>query len=139
MDGYDCFSDNPIMNNDDETRYLWTIRPNMSKEGIHTFSKVQHTHVSTDEDHPNIRQYVTAITHMVFDEPSMLYSDVEGDDDDDDDNADEDYDESSESDNDNNTNDEEDDISTPVNPLSSTTVNQRLSNFHLIIHHLEHF
>ncbi|KAI5668311.1 hypothetical protein M9H77_18164 [Catharanthus roseus] len=43
------------MNNDDEMRYLWTIRPDISKDGIHilvefepiqsqTFSDVQHTH-----------------------------------------------------------------------------------------------
>ncbi|KAI5668286.1 hypothetical protein M9H77_18139 [Catharanthus roseus] len=53
----------------------------------------------------------------------MLYPSVEEDDDDNDD-TDEDYVVSSESNNDNDNNDEEDDISTPVNPLSSTIVNQ---------------
>ncbi|KAI5683856.1 hypothetical protein M9H77_05084 [Catharanthus roseus] len=119
-----------IMNNDDKMRYLWTIRPNISKERIHVvvefepiqaqaFSEVHHTYVSTDEDHSNIRQHVMIITQMVSNEPSMLYPNVEEDDD-----ADEDYDVLSESDDDDNPNNEEDDISTPVNPLSSTTVNQ---------------
>ncbi|KAI5654589.1 hypothetical protein M9H77_31776 [Catharanthus roseus] len=122
------------MNNDDEMRYLWTIRPDISKEGIHvlvefepvqsqTFSKVQHAHISTDEGQRNISQHVTAISQIVSDEPSMLYPDVEEDDDSNHD-TDEDYDISSESDNDNNPNDEEDNISTPIKPLSSTTVNQ---------------
>ncbi|KAI5677842.1 hypothetical protein M9H77_08792 [Catharanthus roseus] len=53
----------------------------------------------------------------------MLYPVVEKDDEDDDD-ANEDYDVSRTSDYDNNPNDEEDDVSTPVNPLSSTTLNQ---------------
>ncbi|KAI5663464.1 hypothetical protein M9H77_22787 [Catharanthus roseus] len=111
-----------------------TIRPNISKERIHvlvefepiqsqTFSDIQHTHVSTDEDHSNIRQYVMTITLMISDEPSMLYPDVE-EDDEDDDNANEDYTLSSASDDDNDDNDEEDYIITPINPLSSTTVNQ---------------
>ncbi|KAI5681251.1 hypothetical protein M9H77_02478 [Catharanthus roseus] len=92
-----------------------------------TFSQVQHTHVSTDEDHLNIRQYVTAITEMVSDKPSMLYPDVE-EDDEDDDNADEDYDVSNKSDDEHKPNDEEHDINTSVNPLSSTTMNQWQSN-----------
>ncbi|KAI5662186.1 hypothetical protein M9H77_21509 [Catharanthus roseus] len=78
---------------------------------------------TVDEDHSNIHQYVTVITQMVFDKLSMLYPDVE-EDDEDDDNADEDYNVSSASDDDNNDNYEEDDISTLVNPLSSTIVNQ---------------
>ncbi|KAI5649571.1 hypothetical protein M9H77_35576 [Catharanthus roseus] len=105
---------------------FWRVRiimrvPDISKEGIHVlvefeliqlqiFSEVQHTHVSTDEDHPNSHQHVTAITHMENDE--------------DDDDVDEDCDVSSESDNDNNPNDKEDDISTLLNALSSTIVNQ---------------
>ncbi|KAI5682500.1 hypothetical protein M9H77_03728 [Catharanthus roseus] len=122
------------INNDDEMHYVWTIRPNISNEAIHllvelepiqsqTFSEVQHTNISTDEDHLNIPQHVMAITHIVFNQSSMLYPDVEEDNDDNDD-ADEDYDISSESDDDSNPNDEEDDISTPVDHLSSTTANQ---------------
>ncbi|KAI5682192.1 hypothetical protein M9H77_03420 [Catharanthus roseus] len=53
------------LNNDDEMRYLLTSRPDISKQRIHvlfefepiqskTFSEVQHTHISTDEDHLNI-------------------------------------------------------------------------------------
>ncbi|KAI5668449.1 hypothetical protein M9H77_18302 [Catharanthus roseus] len=61
------------MNNDDEMRYLWTIRPSIAKEGI----------------------------HMVFDEPSMLYLSV-NEDDDDNYQSDEDYAISSEFDDDNN-------------------------------------
>ncbi|KAI5669345.1 hypothetical protein M9H77_19198 [Catharanthus roseus] len=82
------------VSNGDEMHYLWTINPNLSKEVI----------------------------HMVSDEPLMLYPSVE-EDNDDNDNADKDYIVSSQSDDNNNDNDEEDDISTPVNPLSSTTVN----------------
>ncbi|KAI5649770.1 hypothetical protein M9H77_35775 [Catharanthus roseus] len=100
------------MNNDDEMRYIWTIRLDISKEGIHVlvefepiqsqiFSEVQHTHY----------QLMRITKH------SSTY-------DDDNDDADEDSDVSSESNDDNNPNDEEDDIRTPVNPLSSTTVNQ---------------
>ncbi|KAI5658834.1 hypothetical protein M9H77_27627 [Catharanthus roseus] len=85
---YQMFNTLYNMNNDDKMCYLWTIRPDISKEGIHvlvefesiqsqTFSEVQHTHVSTDEDHPNVRQHVMAITYIVFDE---LYPDVEEDD-----------------------------------------------------------
>ncbi|KAI5672590.1 hypothetical protein M9H77_12954 [Catharanthus roseus] len=66
------------MNNDNDICCLLTIRPNISKEGIH----VLHANVSTKEDHPNIPKHVTAITHMVSDEPSMLYPSVEEDDDD---------------------------------------------------------
>ncbi|KAI5675875.1 hypothetical protein M9H77_06825 [Catharanthus roseus] len=55
----------------------------------------------------------------------MLYPLVEEDDDDNDD-ANENYDVSSESNDNNDDNDEGDDISTPVNPLSSTTVNGRV-------------
>ncbi|KAI5668796.1 hypothetical protein M9H77_18649 [Catharanthus roseus] len=79
------------MNNDDKIRYLWAIRPDISKEGIHVLVKFE-----PDDD--------------------------EDDEDDDDDDAD--YDVSSVFDNDNNDNDEEDDISTPLNLLYSTKVNQ---------------
>ncbi|KAI5672752.1 hypothetical protein M9H77_13116 [Catharanthus roseus] len=100
------------MNNDNEMYYLWTIRPDISKEGIHVlvefkpiqsqiFSNVQHTHISIQEDHSNVCQHVME-----------------------DDNADIDYDVSSASNEDNGDNDEEDNISTPLNPLSSTAVNQ---------------
>ncbi|KAI5657089.1 hypothetical protein M9H77_25882 [Catharanthus roseus] len=116
----------------------WNVRmtmrvPDISKEDIHilvefepiqsqAFSDVQHTHISTHEDHSNVRQHITAITQMVFDKSLMLYPGIEKDDEDDDDlmqiimycvSNDE-----------NGNNDEEDDISTLLNPLSSTAVNQ---------------
>ncbi|KAI5659005.1 hypothetical protein M9H77_27798 [Catharanthus roseus] len=55
--------------------------------------------------------------------PTLSVGDIEEDDTDDDD-AGADYDISSASDEDNGDNDEEDDISAPLNPLSSTAVNQ---------------
>ncbi|KAI5678547.1 hypothetical protein M9H77_09497 [Catharanthus roseus] len=57
----------------------------------------------------------------------MLYPNVVEDDEDDDD-ADADYDVSSAYDEDNSYHDEEDNISTPLNPLSPTTVNQLQSS-----------
>ncbi|KAI5671480.1 hypothetical protein M9H77_11844 [Catharanthus roseus] len=60
---------------------------------------------------------------MISDEPSMLYLNVQEDDEDDDD-VDVDYDISSAYIDDNGDNSEEDDIRTPLNPLSSTIVNQ---------------
>ncbi|KAI5657863.1 hypothetical protein M9H77_26656 [Catharanthus roseus] len=99
------------MNNDNGMCYLWTIIPDISKEGIHVlvefellqsqgFSDVQHTHVSTHEDHSNVCQHITAITQMILNGPSMLYPDVQKDDEDDD-NDDVDDDISSASDDDN--------------------------------------
>ncbi|KAI5647866.1 hypothetical protein M9H77_33871 [Catharanthus roseus] len=85
------------MNNDDEMHYLWTIRPNISKEGIHILVEFEPIQAQP-------------ISEMVSNEPLMLCLDVE-EDGDDNDNADEDYDVSN-------------DISTPVNPLFSTAVNQ---------------
>ncbi|KAI5673355.1 hypothetical protein M9H77_13719 [Catharanthus roseus] len=46
-------------------------------EQSQTFSDVQN--ISMQEDHSNVRQYVTAITQMVFYELSMLYPDIEED------------------------------------------------------------
>ncbi|KAI5678689.1 hypothetical protein M9H77_09639 [Catharanthus roseus] len=80
------------INNDDEMYYLRTIRPNISKEGIYVlvefesvhpqaFSNVQRTYLSAYEDYSN----VTIIMHIVSDEPSMLYPDIQEDDEDDDD------------------------------------------------------
>ncbi|KAI5668068.1 hypothetical protein M9H77_17921 [Catharanthus roseus] len=111
-----------------------TMRPDISKKGIHVlvefepiqlqiFLDIQHTHVSTHEDHSNVHQHVTEITQMISDKLSMLYPEVEEDNEGCDD-ADVDYDVSSASDKDNGDNDEEDDISTPLNPLCSTAVNQ---------------
>ncbi|KAI5664585.1 hypothetical protein M9H77_23908 [Catharanthus roseus] len=108
--------------------------PNISREDIlilvefelvqsQAILDVQHTHVLVHMDHSNVRQRDTAITQMVSDEPSMLYPDIQEDDEDDDDNY-ADYNISSASDDDNGDNDNEDDIGTPLNPLSSTVMNQ---------------
>ncbi|KAI5666420.1 hypothetical protein M9H77_16273 [Catharanthus roseus] len=95
---YDAFNHMPppTLNNGRMICYLWIIRPDISKEGIHIlvefkpiqsqiFSNVQHTHVSTNKDNSNIRQHVKVITQMVSDEPSTLYPDAEEDDDTDED------------------------------------------------------
>ncbi|KAI5661616.1 hypothetical protein M9H77_20939 [Catharanthus roseus] len=82
------------MNNDDEMSYLWSIRPDISKEGIYILvefetdsvtgiSDVQHIFVSVHEDYSNVRQHVKTTIQMVYDEPSMLYPDVQEDDEDD--------------------------------------------------------
>ncbi|KAI5656994.1 hypothetical protein M9H77_25787 [Catharanthus roseus] len=117
------------MNNDNEMRYLWTIRPNIAKEGIHVLVEFipiqpQTVSISHDTNTVNISEHVTAITQMVSDEPSMLYPIVDEDDDDNNDHSDEDYAVSSESDDDDNTYAEEEDIHTPVNPAIENTVTQ---------------
>ncbi|KAI5682976.1 hypothetical protein M9H77_04204 [Catharanthus roseus] len=123
-------------NNDNQMCYLRIIRHDISKEGIHipvefeliqpqTLLEAQHTHVSTDENHSNIHQHVTEITQIISDEPSMFYPDVEEDNENNDD-AHENYDVSNKSDDNDNPNNEENNISTLVNPLSSTTVNQMI-------------
>ncbi|KAI5680601.1 hypothetical protein M9H77_01828 [Catharanthus roseus] len=109
-----------------------TIRYNIAKEGIHvlvefeliqsqTYFELHNTSIS------NISEHVTAITQMVSDKPSMLYPSVD-EDDDDNDYSDKDYTVSSESYDDNNPDDEKDGISTLVNPVISTTMNQWQSN-----------
>ncbi|KAI5680254.1 hypothetical protein M9H77_01481 [Catharanthus roseus] len=92
-------------------------RPNIAKEGIHVlieFESIQSKTLSErhDTNIANIPEHVMTLTQMVSNEPSMLYPSMNEDDDDNDHS------------NDNNLNDEEDDISTPVNPVISTTVNQ---------------
>ncbi|KAI5654388.1 hypothetical protein M9H77_31575 [Catharanthus roseus] len=105
------------MNNDNKMCYLWTIRPNIAKEGIHTIS------ISYDTNIVNTLEHITAIIQMVFDEPSTLYPAID-DDDDENDHSDEVYAVSSESDNDDNTDAEEEDIHTLVNPVIENTVTQ---------------
>ncbi|KAI5682764.1 hypothetical protein M9H77_03992 [Catharanthus roseus] len=116
------------MNNNDEMRYLWTIRPNIAKEGIHVLIEFEPIQSQTlrerhDTNIANILEHVMTITQMVSDEPSMLYPSV-NEDDDDNDQSDEDYAISSESNDNDNPDDEEEDISTPVNLVISTIVNQ---------------
>ncbi|KAI5648323.1 hypothetical protein M9H77_34328 [Catharanthus roseus] len=73
------------MNNDNEMRYLWTIAPDLTKEGIHIlveFIQIQQHTISSTQDinTTNIMEHVTAITQIVSHEPSMLYMTVTDDD-----------------------------------------------------------
>ncbi|KAI5654306.1 hypothetical protein M9H77_31493 [Catharanthus roseus] len=88
--------------------YLWTVRPDISKDRIHVLVEFELIQSQT-------------FSEMVSDKPSMLYPNVE-EDDEEDDSAYEEYDVSSESDNDNNPNDEEYDISTPSSQWFSNTL-----------------
>ncbi|KAI5649696.1 hypothetical protein M9H77_35701 [Catharanthus roseus] len=102
------------MNNDNKMRYLWTIRPNIAKEGIHVLVEFipiqpQTVSISHDTNTVNIPKHVTAITQMVSDKPSMLYVTVD-EDDDENDHSNKDFTVSSESEDDNNTDTEEEDI-----------------------------
>ncbi|KAI5654985.1 hypothetical protein M9H77_32172 [Catharanthus roseus] len=115
------------MNNDNEMRYLWTIRPNLVKKEIHIlieFISIQPQTISIthNTNTVNILEHVTAITQMVSDEPYMLYPIID-EDDDENDHFDEDYAISSESDDDN-SDAKEEDIQTPVNPVMENTVTQ---------------
>ncbi|KAI5659640.1 hypothetical protein M9H77_28433 [Catharanthus roseus] len=116
------------MNNDNEMRYLWTIAPNLAKEGIYIlveFIQIQRQIVSITHDRntTNMMEHVTTITQMVSDEPSMLYP-IVSDDDDEIDHYDEDYIISSQSESDDNNNAEEEELQTPVNPVSENTLTQ---------------
>ncbi|KAI5659012.1 hypothetical protein M9H77_27805 [Catharanthus roseus] len=74
------------MNNDEEMRYLWTISDDLSKEGIHIlveFELIEQQNIPSTHDRntTTLPEHITAITQMVSDEPSMLYSTVNNDDD----------------------------------------------------------
>ncbi|KAI5659144.1 hypothetical protein M9H77_27937 [Catharanthus roseus] len=74
------------LKNGNETHYLWTIRPNIAKEGIHILVEFipiqpQTISISHDTNTINIPEHVTIITQMVSNEPSMLYPTVDEDDD----------------------------------------------------------
>ncbi|KAI5657567.1 hypothetical protein M9H77_26360 [Catharanthus roseus] len=73
-------------NNDEEMCYLWTIPSHHAKEGIHIlvdFEQIQQHSipVTHDKNTINMNEYITAVTKMVSDEPSMLYTTVNNDDD----------------------------------------------------------
>ncbi|KAI5680757.1 hypothetical protein M9H77_01984 [Catharanthus roseus] len=73
------------MNNDEETRYLWTIQPHLAKEGIHIlveFEPIQQQNIpnTNDRNITTLPEHITAVTRMVSDEPSMLYNTVNNDD-----------------------------------------------------------
>ncbi|KAI5682494.1 hypothetical protein M9H77_03722 [Catharanthus roseus] len=89
------------MNNDNKMRYLWTIVPNLAKEGIQVLVQFipirpQTVSITHDTNTINMTEHVIAITQIVSDEPSMLYPIVD-EDDDENDHSDEDYVVSSES------------------------------------------
>lgn len=113
------------MNNDAEISPLWTIPPYISKGGIHvvvefeplqsqTISNVELTHGLSMRMIQIFPQHVRAITHLVAEEPSMLFPDVQEDDKDDDDDV------SSESNDDNGDYEDEGGNNTSINPLSSS-------------------
>ncbi|KAI5680723.1 hypothetical protein M9H77_01950 [Catharanthus roseus] len=66
-------------------RYLWTIPPHHAKEGIHIlveFEQIrQHSiPITHDINTTNMTEHITAVTQMISDEPSMLYTIVNDDD-----------------------------------------------------------
>ncbi|KAI5652871.1 hypothetical protein M9H77_30058 [Catharanthus roseus] len=74
------------MNNDEEMRYLWTIPADLSKEGIHIlvqFEPIEQQNIPSTHDKKTttLPEHITAVTQMVFDEPSMLYSFINNDND----------------------------------------------------------
>ncbi|KAI5648603.1 hypothetical protein M9H77_34608 [Catharanthus roseus] len=116
------------MNNDNKMCYLWTITPNLVKEGIQVlveFIPLQRRtdSITHDTNTINMTEHVTTITQMVFYEPSMLYPAVD-DDDDENDHSDEEYVISSESESDGNNDVEEEELQTPINRVTKNTVTQ---------------
>ncbi|KAI5666513.1 hypothetical protein M9H77_16366 [Catharanthus roseus] len=120
------------MNNDEEMRYLWTIQPHLAKKGIHILVEFEHIQQQNipntlDKNTTTLPEYITAVTQMVFDEPSILYSIVNNNDDEvDGSNGDDAVSSQSESDDDNNP--EEGEFQTllnlvnPVNPVTRNIV-----------------
>ncbi|KAI5671729.1 hypothetical protein M9H77_12093 [Catharanthus roseus] len=114
------------MNKDNEMRYIWTIAPNLAKEGIHVLVEFipiprQTVSITHDTNTINMTEHVIAITQMFSDEPSMLYP-IVNDDDDVDDHSDEDYVVSSESESDDNNYGEEEELQILVQPVTENTV-----------------
>ncbi|KAI5673813.1 hypothetical protein M9H77_14177 [Catharanthus roseus] len=109
------------MNDDEEMRYLWTIQPNLAKEGIHIlveFEPIQQQNIpSTNDRNTTLPEHITAVIRMVSDEPSMLYNTVNNDDDEvDGSDGDDTVSCQSESDDDNDP--EEGEFQTPLNPVN---------------------
>ncbi|KAI5659234.1 hypothetical protein M9H77_28027 [Catharanthus roseus] len=74
------------MNNDEEMRYVWTIPPHHAKKGIHILVEFEHIQqqsipITHDRNTTTLSEHITAVTQMVSDEPSMLYSTVNNDED----------------------------------------------------------
>ncbi|KAI5663084.1 hypothetical protein M9H77_22407 [Catharanthus roseus] len=95
------------MNNDEEMRYLWTTPAHHAKEGIHIlveFEEIQQHSIpiTNDKNTTNMTEHITAVTQMVSDELSTLYTTVNNDDDEvDESNGDDAVSSQSESDDDN--------------------------------------
>ncbi|KAI5650190.1 hypothetical protein M9H77_36195 [Catharanthus roseus] len=109
-------------------RYLWTIAPNLVKEGIHTlveFIQIQQQTVSSTqaENTINMKEHVTTITHMVSHDPSMLYTTV-NEDDDEIDYSDKDYVAPSKSESNDNNDAKEEELQTPVISVTKNTMTQ---------------
>ncbi|KAI5648960.1 hypothetical protein M9H77_34965 [Catharanthus roseus] len=110
------------MNNDEEMRYLWTIQPHLAKEGIHIlveFESIQQQNIpsTNDRNTTTLLEHITAVTWMVSDEPSMLYSTVNNNDDEID-GSDGDDVVSSQSESDDDNDPEEGEFQTPLNPVN---------------------
>ncbi|KAI5654558.1 hypothetical protein M9H77_31745 [Catharanthus roseus] len=74
------------MNNDEEMRYLWIILADISKERIHILVEFepieqQNIPITHDRNTTTLPEHITAVSRMVSNEPSMLYSVVNNDDD----------------------------------------------------------
>ncbi|KAI5677427.1 hypothetical protein M9H77_08377 [Catharanthus roseus] len=118
------------MNNDEEMRYLWTIPPHLVKEEIHIlveFEHIQQLNIPSTHNRntTTLPEHITAVTQMVSDEPSMLYSSVNNDDDEvDGSDGDDAVSSQSESDDDNDPEKEEfQNPLNPVNPVNPVTEN----------------
>ncbi|KAI5662817.1 hypothetical protein M9H77_22140 [Catharanthus roseus] len=104
-------------------RYLWTIPADLSKEGIHIlveFEPIQQQNIPSTHDRntATLPEHITAVTQMVSDETSMLYSTVNNDDDEVD-GSDEDDAVSSQSESDDDNDPEEGEFQTPLNPVNT--------------------
>ncbi|KAI5673888.1 hypothetical protein M9H77_14252 [Catharanthus roseus] len=111
------------MNNDEEMRYLWTIPADLSKEGIHILvESIEQQNIPSTHDRntTTLPEYITAVTHMISDEPSMLYSTVHNDDDEVD-GSDGDDAVSSQSESDDDNDPEEEEFHSPLNPENPVT------------------
>ncbi|KAI5654759.1 hypothetical protein M9H77_31946 [Catharanthus roseus] len=103
-------------------RYLWTIPADISKEGIHILVEFepieqQNILITHDMNTTSLPEHITAVTQMVFDEPSMLYS-AANNDDDEVDGSDGDEAVSSQSESDDENEPEEGEFQTPINPVN---------------------
>ncbi|KAI5650553.1 hypothetical protein M9H77_36558 [Catharanthus roseus] len=111
------------MNNNKEMRYLWTIPPHLEKEGINILIEFEHIQQQNipntlDRNTTTLPEHITAVTQMVSDELSMLYSTVNNDDDEVD-GSDKDDDVSSQSEPHEDNDPEEGEFQTPLNLESS--------------------